>query len=76
MQKEKNKFDQKSSETRLKSSETREVTYTCIYTSGHLIPNSVYYNFPSPCLFTFLYHNYGAHTTSKGRMVPDIPDSY
>ena len=27
---------------RKKSRETREVTYTCRYTSGHLIPNSVY----------------------------------
>ena len=34
---------EKSSETReyLKSGETREVAYTCRYTSEHLIPNSV-----------------------------------
>jgi len=27
-----------------KNCETREVSYTCKYTSGHLIPNSVYNN--------------------------------
>ena len=63
-----------------KSRETREVTYTCRYTSEHLIPTSVYINlkfqiFPYTGLFIFCNNvmtGEHSYTASKERIAPEL----